>query len=125
MDLAEFLAAQMRAPAEAWNCCTLPADWAIERGHPDFAAAWRGVTDAGLCGTVADSAGGLVHLWDQGIGNVLPSVSDLAPGDIGVITEHRLEAGAIWTGDRWVMRTARRLLFVHPISVDLIKAWRP
>lgn len=130
--LGEFLkgAACDRGP---WNCSTLAADWCVSLGHPDFADAWRGVTDPVECDQVA--AEGLAALWDHGIGDALPVAADAVegcslfawaqPGDIAVISLAGVEAGAIWTGQRLAIKAARGLHFVEPEAARVLKAWRP
>lgn len=120
MQLGDFLL-DHAAQAAPWNCSTLAADWCMALGHRDFAAAWRGITDPVDCEATAE--GGLVHLWDIGIGDALPVVTDLQPGDIGVVSLGPLEAGAIWTGLKWAIRTPRGMHFSPEVTV--IKAWRP
>lgn len=124
MNLGDFLfdAANDRGP---WNCSTLAADWCVALGHPDFAAEWREVVEADACETVPRQAGGLVALWDLGIADALPVVTDLMPGDIAVVTALGLEAGAIWTGEFWALRAARGIHFLAPHAVSVVKAWRP
>lgn len=123
--LGEFLKSQQR-PSDAWNCSTMPADWCIALGYPDFAASWRDTVEPALCDQVADEAGGLVVLWDAGIGDSLRVVHDEPDaGDIAVIETMGAQAGAIFTGDRWALRGARVMHFLAPEQVAVIKAWRP
>lgn len=136
MRLGDFLQREL-SNGSPWNCSTLPADWCVALGYPDFAAAWRDITDPAECEAVPCAAGGLVALWDQGIGTALPlvgecggavplRVSELAPGDIAVIAALGMEAGAVWTGKRWALRMARGLRFIGDNSHIVIrKAWRP
>jgi hypothetical protein len=133
-DVGEFLksAAAERAP---WNCSTLPADWCLTLGYPDFAEQWRDIVEVADCEAVA--ADGLVALWDRGIGDALPSfvpddpdgslpVEMLQPGDIVVVAlEHIDEAGAIWTGQRLAVKASRGLHFLPPDGLRIMKAWRP
>ena len=124
-DLGGFLKGQL-ANGSPWNCSTLAADWCVSLGHPDFAAAWRDVTDPDECVSMPINSGGLVVLWKEGIGAALPIVEDpLQPGDIAVVAAHGLEAGAIWTGERWAMKAARGLHFIAADAVEVLKAWRP
>lgn len=118
MTLGDFLeaAAADRGP---WNCSTLAADWCIKRGHPDFAAKWRKTTGE------ADDVGPLVDLWREGIGNGLPEVEELQPGDVAVLALGPLETGAIWTGERWVIRRPKGLHFAAADQLELVAAWRP
>lgn len=123
MTLGDFLKAQL-ANSEPWHCSTMAADWAVARGHPDFAAAWRDVFEPSLCDATAEAGGGLLALWDQGIGDGLPVVQRLEAGDIAVITAMGIEAGAIWTGERWAMRSGRGVTFLRD-GLRVLKAWRP
>jgi len=120
MNLGEFLRDHV-TPAVPWNCSTLAADWCLALGHPDFAAAWREITDPIECEVTAQA--GLLALWDIGIGDRLPAVTDLEPGDIAVVALGPIEAGAIWTGERFAIRTQRGLHFTDSLTV--LKAWRP
>lgn len=135
MRLGGFLKREL-SNGGAWNCSTLPADWCVTLGHPDFAADWRHLTDPVQCEAVPRAAGGLVVLWDAAIGATLPltgevggvqpRVSDLEAGDIAVIAALGMEAGAIWTGKRWALRAARGLHFIQDTAhVAILKAWRP
>lgn len=124
MTLGEFLQTQT-GTGTPWNCSHLSADWCMARGHPDFAAEWREIVDPGLCDATTERAGGLLLLWDQGIGDGLPVVTELQAGDIAVVGAAGIQAGAIWTGERWAIRAARGLHFLAANSVALIKAWRP
>lgn len=123
--LEDFLRAEMASNAE-YHCSTLPADWCVALGHPDFALEWRGISDPGLCETIPAEAGGLRPLWERGIGSGLRAVADeLRAGDIGVVMAMGYEAGAIFTGERWAIRAARGLHFVARDQVAVVKAWRP
>lgn len=124
MELGDFLKREL-SNAGPWNCSTLAADWCVARGHPDFAAAWRHITDPGHCEAVQSDAGNLVVLWDHGIRDALPAVTRLESGDIAVLAALGLESGAIWTGQRWALRAARGLHFIAPDAVAVVKAWRP
>jgi hypothetical protein len=123
VNVADFLfeAANDRRP---WNCSTLPADWCLTLGHPDFAAGWRETIEETECQFAA--AAGLVALWNEGIGDALPAAPDnLRAGDIAVISRLGLEAGAIFDGERWALRTARGLIFAMLPGDSILKAWRP
>jgi len=129
VSLGEFLkeAASDRAP---WNCSTLPADWCLALGHPDFAAEWREITDDAECEKITAESGGLIVLWERGIGDALPAVSPttadaLKAGDIAVIAICGNEAGAIWTDQRWAIKAARGLHFLPPENLHIAKVWRP
>lgn len=121
MNLGEFLRGVGPGP---WNCSTIAADWCLAQGHPDFAADWRGITDPDECDEI--TAHGLVPLWDRGIGDALPVVeAPFEPGDIGVIRAHGLEAGAIFTGERWALRSPRGFAAIRLGDEHVLKAWRP
>lgn len=125
MTLGEFLNLQRR-PASAWNCSTMPADWCMALGYPDFAADWRETINPNVCDAAAADAGGLLVLWDAGIGDSLRVVADEPDaGDIAVIEAMGAQAGAIFTGDRWALRGQRVLHFLASEQVRVIKAWRP
>lgn len=137
MRLGDFLKREL-SNGRPWNCSTLAADWCMALGHPDFAAAWRTITEPHECEAVPSAAGGLVTLWDHGIGTALPAVGDcggaartriseLEIGDIAVVAALGMEAGAIWTGGRrWALRRARGLHFIADGPHFIIrKAWRP
>lgn len=125
MNLGQFLKEQTGA-REAWNCSTMPADYCILLGYPDFAADWRDVTDAAEGERITREAGGLVGLWEQKIAGILPEVTDaLAPGDVAVLRHLRFEAGGIWTGERWAIRIRSGLHFASEDQVEVVKAWRP
>lgn len=124
MTLGEFLR-EAAAPGP-WNCSTMPADWCVALGHPDFAAAWRDTTDEVECETAAVDAGGLAILWGRGIGEALPMVEPpFQAGDIGVICTCGLEAGAIYTGERWAVRTPKGVSCAALPDDVIVVAWRP
>lgn len=125
MMLGEFLkaAAEQHGP---WNCSTLAADWCIALGYPDFAARWRDTTDPVDCEMAPAEAGGLAVLWGRDIADGLP-VADVPylPGDIAVLSMLGIEAGAIYTGDKWALRTARGMSFHRLPDSAVAAAWRP
>lgn len=123
-DLGLFLRAAC-ADSRPWNCSTLAADWCIAVGKPDFAAEWREIVGDAECADVPAAAGGLIALWDRGIGNALPCVSTLLPGDIAVVRLGEYEAGAIFTGERWAIRGPRCVHFIALQTVEPLKVWRP
>lgn len=123
MNLADFL---HDAPADraAWNCSTFPADWCIALGHPDYAADWRHIVEMPEC--EATASGGLVPLWERGIGDALPIVeAPFQAGDVAVIARAGLEAGAVYTGDMWALRRPGGLAFITLPDSAVLKAWRP
>ena len=126
MTLAEFLKRECGNHAP-WHCSTMAADWCIALGYPDFAAAWRDVFEPSACDATADAAGGLLNLWNEGIGDGLPVVKDRRGGDIAVITALGVEAGAIWTGERWALRsTDGTVAWLNDAPrICALKSWRP
>lgn len=119
----EFLKAQLGARGP-WNCSTMPADWCAALGHPDFAARWRGVVDPAECEAIA--GGDLLALWEEGIGGSLPvAETPYEAGDIAVVTRAGLQAGAIFTGERWAIQTATGLTALPLGERAIVKAWRP
>lgn len=124
IDLGTFLKEQC-ANCSPWNCSTLAADWCVALGYPDFAWAWRDITEAGACEAAPAEGGGLVALWAAGIGDYL-TVVDGPPqaGDIAVLNAQGYEAGGIFTGERWAIKAARGLHFIPDGAVKITKAWR-
>lgn len=123
MNLGEFLKAQLGA-AGPWNCSTMPADWCVTLGYPDFAAKWRAIVEPVECEQIA--GGDLLSLWDEGIGDGLAVAS--APyqsGDIAVVQRMGLQAGAIFTGERWALQAAHGLVSAPFGDRAILKAWRP
>jgi hypothetical protein len=122
--LGDFLKAAAR-DRRPWNCSTLPADWCIALGHPDFAAEWRPFEGELQAPDIGADA--LVGLWREAIGDALPDVTEAErePGDIAVLSLGPLETGAIWTGERWVIRREKGLHFSPPEHLHLEAAWRP
>lgn len=102
----------------------MPADWCVALGHPDFAARWRDLTDPAECDAIAD--GNLLRLWEEGIGNALPlALAPYLAGDIAVIGRAGMQAGAIFTGERWAVQTERGFTALPLPDTAIVKAWRP
>ena len=124
MEIGEFLRNAARS-TQPQHCSTDAADWCIHRGWPDFAWAWRGVLTEREC-EAATMTDPLLTLWDEGIGNMLPVVTgEPQAGDIAVVSKLGLHAGAIFTGERWAIRSGRGMAYVPEGSVTVIKSWRP
>lgn len=123
-DLAAFLRRECANPAP-WNCSTMPADWCIACGHPDFAAAWRETVEPAACEAAQSGPGGLLALWEEGIGEALPVVDEPRAGDIAVVAAGGAEAGAIFTGERWAIRGQRTVHFIAASALTALKVWRP
>lgn len=102
----------------------MPADWCLTRGHPDFAARWRDITDPAECEAIA--GGDLLSLWDEGIGDALPVVAGpYQAGDIAVVKRLGLRAGALFIGVRWALQTERGFTSLPLPDNAIVKAWRP
>ena len=102
----------------------MPSDWCVANGHPDFAAAWRGVVEPCACDAATERGGGLLALWERDIGEGLSIVDVPTRGDIAVVTAMGREVGAIFTGERWAIEGQRTLHFLAPEQATVVKAWR-
>lgn len=123
MTLGEFLLSVSRHRGP-WNCSTMPADWCLAHGYPDFAAKWRGITEPAECEAIA--GGDLLSLWDEGIGDALPVVvPPFRAGDIAVIARLGFQAGALFTGERWAIQSERGFTSLPLPDNAIVKAWRP
>lgn len=123
MMLAEFLR-QQAGNCEPWHCSTLPADWCVALGDPDPAAEWRHLSGVDEC--AAEAAAGLVPLWERGVNGRYPeAVAPYQPGDIAVVSLAGTETGAIYTGERWAVRTDAGISTVPLRDRSILKAWRP
>ena len=124
LDLGTWLLANGARKHEAgvWDCCTCPAQWAVDNGYADPMADWRGSygdEDDGLA--ISADLGGLPTLFDTCLLQVGMSRRDGAAqtGDIGILTVAGAEAGAIFTGKRWAM-VARRGLALPSVGGGMI-----
>lgn len=110
--LSDFLRAygEKRWAPGTVDCCLMLASWAIWLGHPDPAAHLRGTydSDEGFA-MIVERAGGVVPLVSTcaaGIGG--KHIQRPSCGDIGVYgntKDIRCQFGAIFDGERWVIRT--------------------
>lgn len=131
IDLGDFLARAARRTRDpgAWDCCTFPAQWAIENGHADPMARWRGAyadEETGL--RVAACLRGLPGAFDlalREVGLVGVPVASVREGDIGVVRLFGAEAGAVYAGRRWAFVTDRGLGFATVADESIVAAWRP
>lgn len=127
-DLGDFLiaAGQRRRVPNKWDCCAMPAQWAIENGHPDPMAHWRGAysTEEEAERFIRDS-GGLLALFDCGMTSaaVARRQGEPQPGDIGVLSVAGHEAGAIFTGRRWAFVAERGIGFASVDPAAILAAW--
>lgn len=129
-DLGEFLreAAHRRREAGVWDCCTMPAAWAIACGWRDPMAGWRGsyATEAEGENLIYD-AGGLDALFARGFAEVgVPEAppGDFRAGDVGVVEILGEQAGALYTGKRWGLVATRGMAFASLETECLVRVWR-
>lgn len=128
IDLGQYLLSLggLRRQAGVFDCCTLPADWAVANGFADPMAYWRGAYDSEEgARSFIDDAGGLAILFDAGMGyaNIDPRHGDPIAGDIGVLIIGSEEAGAIFTGQRWAIVATRGLGFASIDPDCIIRKW--
>lgn len=92
------------------DCCLFLAAWAIWLGHPDPAEHLRGTydSDEGFR-TIVERAGGVVCVVARCVAKIGGKrVQRASCGDIGVIgntKDLRCQFGAIFDGNRWLIRT--------------------
>lgn len=104
--LSAFLRRRLGMPF-AWgrsDCGLWLADWAVDCGHPDPAAAWRG--RYGNAAGAAQLTGPLglaraVQRFAAALG--LPRTDDPLPGDIAVLRAPGMHVGAIRTPLGWAV----------------------
>ncbi|TAU98170.1 hypothetical protein ELI38_20415 [Rhizobium leguminosarum] len=107
------------------DCCMFLASWAIWRGHPDPAAHLRGTyaDEAGFRSIVAE-AGGVVPVVQRCIENIGGCMVDRPKhGAVGVIGSHAditRQWGAIFNGERWLMRFRDN---VGPVAARPLAIW--
>lgn len=125
IDLGTWLLEQgtARRKFSAFDCCTLPADWAVANGWPDPMAGYRGAYQThDEAEAVVAEAGGLLALFSGGFARIaMPKCDHAAIGDIGLIMFGDLATGAICTGGKWAFVSNRGLGFCA-IPQDNIKA---
>lgn len=126
--LGEFLreSASRRRQAGVWDCCTFPAAWAMQRGMPDPMADVRGTyaTEADALRLIQGHAEGLAGLFADRLRWPL-RVGPPRPGDIGVVSLHGFDAGAIWTGERWALVADAGLVFAQLPDSATRGVWGP
>lgn len=124
MEVGEFL--KLAARSKAYHhCSTDPADWCVVLGYVDFAWKWRSELSDADCESAARDDG-LVALWDIGIDGILSiAETPYIAGDIAVVTKLNYESGAIFTGERWAIRSGNDIVYIPIGSVTVVKAWRP
>lgn len=128
-DLGAFLIAQggKRRKAGVHDCCTFPAEWAIDNDWPDPMADWRGAYDTEEDAEILiERAGGLADLFAAGMATAgIPRADgDPEAGDIGVLRCGDHHAGAIFAGKRWAL-VANRGLAIASVEPEMVVAiWR-
>ena len=128
IDLGAWLleAGQRRREPGVWDCCTMPAQWAIDNGLPGPMAAWRGTygteNDAQ---DLIEAGGGLLALFERELAGagLTRRQGDARPGDIGVLRILDQEAGAIFTGKRWCVVAERGLAFASVEPDAVLAVW--
>lgn len=123
--LAAFLAHHESKP-QVWgevDCCLVLADWMEWLGYEDCAADLRGTYDSeDGCRSVIAAAGGLRPLIERcnrlGLEETeVPTVGSI--GLIGSATSINRQWGAIWNGERWLVRMERGFVpfFAKPLVI--------
>jgi len=127
-ELSEFLAPYSAKPWEPGkvDCCLFLASWAIWLGHRDPAEHLRGTYDSeeGFRRHI-EAAGSVVSLVGVCADRICGKpVQKPACGDIGVIGSqkkiHR-QFGAIFDGERWLVRFVNS---VGPVAARPLAIWR-
>lgn len=128
MTIAEFLAA---AAARPWcwgevDCCMVLADWIVANGYPDVAADLRGTygTEAECKALLARRGGplGIVTELAERAGLVrIDAPVDGAVAVIGSATVITRQWGAIWRGNRYLVRLLDEVV---PIAAAPLAMWR-
>lgn len=128
--LGDFLreSASRRREAGVWDCCTFPAAWAMQCGAADPMADMRGAyaTEADALRLI-QNRGGLDGLFSDALEAVGWQRRDgpPRPGDIGVVSLHGFDAGAIWTGERWALVADAGLVFAQLPDSATRGVWGP
>lgn len=123
-DLGQYL---MEVGGRPWmwgkaDCCTFPADWLVLCGMPDPMAPWRGAYDSEEgCAALLKDAGGLMPLWLMGLGE--PAYCEPNIGNVGIVQMWGHEAGAIFTGKRWAVRSSRGWAAATFAPDDVLGVW--
>jgi hypothetical protein len=128
-DLGHYLreAGCKRRQAGVHDCCTFPADWALRCGRADPMARWRGAyaSEAAVEALIFD-AGGLAALFAAGMRTAgIPEVDEPAAGDIGVVSLLGQEAGAIFSGRRWMFVGEAGIAGASLERELVTRIWRP
>ncbi|EPE95706.1 DUF6950 family protein [Rhizobium grahamii] len=108
------------------DCCLFLAEWAMVIGHPDPAAHLRGTySDEAGFREIIIQAGGAVAIVEGCTATInAKRVQQPAPGDIGVIgspTNIFRQFGAIFDGERWLVRYENS---IGPLAATSLAIWR-
>lgn len=128
-DLGDYLriCGSRRREAGVYDCATFPADWAVLRDRPDPMARWRSAyRSEEAAGALIAGAGGLAALFAAGMAAAgIPEVSDPEAGDIGIVRFSSNEAGAIFSGRRWIFAAERGIVGASLDRDQIARIWRP
>lgn len=128
VQLNEYLksAASLAFEYRVHDCCTMPADWAIERGYDDPMRLWRGryANESAANALIAEY--GLLDMWTLGMIDAgIPECDEPRIGDIGVVEcvshDGAGVVGAIYGGRRWHALSERGLF---QASMTPLRIWR-
>ena len=127
MSLDEFFT-DNAAKAWGWgvvDCSLALADWAIAKGHPDPALAWRGAYSDELgWKRIVIARGGLLPLVNDACSRAGFTMTEtIATGAVGVIgSQHNIERqwGAIYDGAQWMVRDSAGFA---PITARPLGMW--
>ena len=140
-DLGDYLlrVRQMRRKAGEHDCITIMANWLMECGWPDPMAERRrayATEDEALA--FIEDAGSLAELCTEYLGRIgMVETASPVAGDVGVISldflaSHiglddsqrlGLQAGAIFTGERWAMALERGFAAIAISPLFVLKTW--
>lgn len=123
-----YLAAKAAEPWQ-WgvvDCCMALADWGIFNGHADILSRYRGAyQDEAGCQAIIVRRGGLLPIISDGSARVgLLKLSEPERGAIAVIGSRSVPTrqwGAIWDGDRWMVRSKDGFV---PVAARELGMWR-
>lgn len=112
------------------DCSLLLADWALDNGHVDPAAAWRGVyASEAQCRDLIAEKGDLVDVV-RGCAQVagLKRLAEPEFGAVAVIgskSNPQRQWGAIWNGRRWLVKWGdERRAGWEPMAALALGIWR-
>jgi len=126
MTLGEYLSIVGGRPW-AWgrpkdDCCEFAAWWWSSLGNPDPMAMWRGkYRSENGARRVIKRNGGLLRIWIDTLGP--PGNGPAREGDVAIVTLAGHEAGAIYTGRRWAIRSERGWVAASLDSENVLGIW--